>query len=231
VHVWKVPLPLPEETIARLNEWLSPEERERITRFHFAEDRARNTSARGALRAILAAYLDEHPRALTFGYGPRGKPFPTAPAAARRIEFNLSHCTDLAVIGVASSRRVGIDVEAVREIPEMEYIVERYLNNEEGASIAAAAGEARTRLFLQFWTRREASAKARGLDLSAALSDLHVPLYPRCAGVSFGQEEGDAWSLKDLELDPSHIGTVCMEGETCDAVLRDFERLLRGFDH
>ena len=75
VQIWKVPLPLPEKTIARLNEWLSPEERERIAKFHFLKDRQRYTSARGALRGILASCLGEHPRSLVFGYGPFGKPF------------------------------------------------------------------------------------------------------------------------------------------------------------
>ncbi len=230
VQIWKVPLPLPQETIDHLNEWLSSEERERIGKFHFPNDRRRYASARGALRAILAAYLDEHPRSLTFGYGPCGKPFLADPSSAHGIEFNLSHCMDMAVIGVARSRCVGIDVEAIREIPEMEHVVERHFSREERASIAAADGAEKIRLFLHFWTRREAAAKARGLDLSAALSDLGVPAYAPGGGACFAHREESTWSLQDLEPGLSHIGALCVEGTSCEVVYGDLSALLEGVD-
>jgi 4'-phosphopantetheinyl transferase len=230
VQIWKVPLPLPHETIDRLNEWLSSEERERIGRFHFATDRQRYASARGALRTIPAAYLDEHPRALTFAYGPYGKPFLADPDGMQGIEFNLSHCSDMGLIGVTRGRRVGIDVEAIREIPEMDHIVERHFNRDERASIAAAEGPEKARLFLHFWTRREAAAKARGPDLSASLSDLGVPPYPPGVGARFEQVAEGSWSLKDLELDPLHIGAVCAEGDECTPAYCGFDPLLGGLE-
>lgn len=228
VDIWKVPLPLSEETIARLKECLNSEERERSGKFRFARDQWRYISARGALRTILGSYLNERPDALAFGYGPYGKPFLAHPPAALWLTFNLSHCMDMAVIGVASCRRIGVDVETIRELPELEHIVERHFSREERASIGAADGEAKSRLFFHIWTRREAAAKARGLDLSAALSDLDIPLYPPGSGARFEQKGECAWSLQDLQLGPSHIGAVCAEGETCDAVFRDFEPLLTG---
>jgi 4'-phosphopantetheinyl transferase len=232
MQIWRIPLPLPEKTIARLNEWLSPEERERIARYHFAEDRARYTSARGALRVILASCLNEHPRSLSFGYGSFGKPHLTGVAAGHGIEFNLSHCSDLALIGVAVGAQVGVDVEAVREIPEMDQIVERHFTEQERSAIAAAgpASDARLRSFLQFWTRREAAAKARGLDLSAALSDLGVPPYSVSGGATFEQQGQGVWALQDLELDVRHTGALCVAGPTRVAVFRDFEPVLRSFD-
>jgi 4'-phosphopantetheinyl transferase len=178
VDIWKVPLPLSEETIARLKECLNSEERERSGKFRFARDQWRYISARGALRTILGSYLNERPDALALGYGAYGKPFLAHPPAALWLTFNLSHCMDMAVIGVASCRRIGVDVETIRELPELEHIVERHFSGEERASIGAADGEAKSRLFFHIWTRREAAAKARGLDLSAALSDLEIPLYP-----------------------------------------------------
>jgi 4'-phosphopantetheinyl transferase len=125
---------------------------------------------------------------------------------------------DMAVIGVASCRRVGVDVETIRKLPELEHIVERHFSREERASIGAADGEAKSRLFFHIWTRREAAVKARGLDLSAALSDLHIRLYPPGSGARLEQKEECAWSLQDLQLGPLHIGAVCTEGETCNSV-------------
>jgi len=228
LHIWKVPLPLSEEAVAHLKECFSCEERERIRKFHFARDRWNYISARGALRTILGSYLNERPQDPIFGYGPYGKPFLARPPSTRWLTFDLSHYVDMAVIGVASCRRIGVDVETIRELPELEHIVEGHFSREEHASIGTADGEAKSRLFFHIWTRREAAAKARGLDLSAALSDLEIPLYPPGSGARFEQEGECAWSLQDLQLGPSHIGAVCAEGETCDAVFRDFEPLLTG---
>ena len=127
----------------------------------------------------------------------------------------------------AHRRRRGDDTRA-RGIVE---IVERHFSREERASIGAADGEAKGRLFFHIWARREAAAKARGLDLSAALSDLDIPLYPPGSGARLEQKGEGVLSLQDLQLDPSHIGAVYAEDETCDAVFRDFDPPLGGIDH
>jgi 4'-phosphopantetheinyl transferase len=137
----------------------------------------------------------------------------------------------MAVIGVASCRNIGVDVETIRALPELEDIIEQHFSKEERASIGSADGEAKIRLFFHIWTRREATAKARGLELSAALSDLEIPFYPPGSGVSIEQKGECAWSLHDLELGPKCMGAVCLEGEACDAVFRDFGPFLRGIDH
>lgn len=231
VHIWKVPLPLPEKTVTRLSECLNPEERERSRKFRFPEDQQRYISARGALRTILGLYLNNRPGDLAFGYGNHGKPFLARPLGALGIDFNLSHCRDMVLISVTSQERIGVDVETVRMLPELDDIVGNHFSSEERASIESADGQAKTRLFFHVWTRREATAKARGLDLAAALSDIKIAFYAPGSGVRLEQEGEGAWSLHDLQLGPACIGAVCVEGEACDAVLRDFDSLFKGIDH
>lgn len=222
IHIWKVPLPLPEPVVSRLKENLNFEERERSGRFHFVQDQLKYMTARGSLRAILGSYLNERPDTLRFEYGAYGKPLLLRLPTAYRIDFNLSHCGDMAVIGVASRRRIGVDVETIRKLPELKDIARQYFSREERAFIASADGEAKGRLFFHFWTRREAAAKARGLDISAALSDLEIPFYP-LGSEALLEQEGGTWSIHDLQLGPAHIGAVCAEGESCDVIYRDFD--------
>jgi 4'-phosphopantetheinyl transferase len=173
VYVWQVPLDRPPEEVAFLRGLLSPEEARRAAAFHFEKDRRRYAVARGALRVILAERLSIAPEALRFQQGPHGKPNLSGGPG-----FNLSHCQDLALIAVtADSQAVGVDVERVRPIPELDSIEERYFSVEERSFLAAAAFADKPRAFLTLWTRREAAAKALGLDLQAALSTIKVPVY------------------------------------------------------
>ena len=222
VHIWKVRLPLSQKKVERLHECLDSEERKRSGNFHFPRDRTRFITARGALRTILGSYLNEPSAALRFGYGTHGKPFLAYPPVTRGIAFNLSHCDDMVVIGVASNRDIGVDVEVIRTFPELEDIAEQYLSKEERESLELAEGEARLRLFYHIWTRREAVAKARGLDLSAALSDFQIPTYSPGSGIRFEQKGGCAWCIQDLRLDSSHIAAVCIEGNAFRATFLNF---------
>lgn len=226
VHIWKVPLSLSEETVARLNECLSLEERTRARRLRFDRDRCRFITARGALRTILGLYLNVRAGSLGFGYGNLGKPFLTDPAATRGIAFNLSHCTDMVAIGISSCRRIGIDVETTRGLSELEDIAEQHFSEDERASIRSADDKTRIRLFFHIWTRREATAKAQGLDLSSAMSDLGIPFYPPGSGVRLKQDGECPWSLHDFQLSPTCLGAVCVEGNGCDIVIRDLSPFL-----
>lgn len=232
VHIWRVALDQSEKATALLEKLLCPEERQRSERFHFKKDRLRYTAARGALRTILARYLNEPPENLLFDQGPHGKPFLTGPSASRNLQFNLSHCEDAALIAVALERHLGVDVEKAREMFQLEHILERFFSREERNFIASVRSEEQNLTFLTLWTRREAAAKALGLDLSAALGRLNIPLYapgektkikhPKNIETDMGLKKR-CWFLQDLQLDPTHAGAVCVEGEYCTLSFRSLE--------
>jgi len=221
VHVWRIPLDRPPEEVAACRSLLSPDEARRSEAFHFEKDRRRYAVARGALRLILAGRLGMAPEALRFEAGPHGKPFL---AGERGPGFNLSHCEDLALVAVAAAERaVGVDVERVRPLQDLRSIEERYFSPEE-REFLQTAGADRARAFLALWTRREAAAKALGLDLQAALATIAVPVYSPGGMVvltDLAESGGGPWSLHDLALDPDHIGSLCVQGPPCGIVLHE----------
>lgn len=252
IHIWRVPLSQPDNVLIRLEGLLDPEEKERAARFHFAKDRRRYAIARGALRTILAGYLEEGPEQLRFQLGRFGKPclagLPDQTggnrAADRRgvgearaapssplLHFNLSHCLDLALVAVSAERLVGVDVEKVRNVGTLDSIVDRYFSPGEKRFLTEAPPAERPIILLTLWSRREAAAKALGLNLSAALSAVEVPVYPRGGSAQLPQlsdlktdtgEKRPAWFIRDLELDAGHVGALCSEGTETPVVFRDF---------
>lgn len=164
VHVWKVSLSVPDEAAARLAGVLNREETSRAERFHFTRDQRRYTLSRAALRIILSRHLHCCPRELVFGYGAYGKPYLTGLPAGHDVRFNLSHCQDLTLIAVSPTRNLGIDVEKVRDITAAPDIAEQYYSVEERQFVQAASSASRHAAFAMIWTRREATAKALGLD-------------------------------------------------------------------
>ena len=138
IDLWQVPFSLSEEAVKRLDGFLDLEERARSRQFHFPQDQRRYTISRGALRFLIARYLNNLPGNIVFGYGAFGKPFLAHPPEDSDLSFNLSHCTDMSVIAAASSRRLGVDLEKVRDIPELEQIIKNHFSKDECSFIESA---------------------------------------------------------------------------------------------
>lgn len=164
VRVWRLRL---ERDAARIAAWraaLPAEEQVRAARFRQPDDVARFVVGRHALRRILAVRLGLAPQAVPLVPGPNGKPI-LAPGPSP-WEFNLSHSGDWILIALAWRRRVGIDVEAWRDL-EYATLAERAFAPEERAALAAVPEVEQAATFFAVWTRKEAVLKARALGLGA----------------------------------------------------------------
>src|SRR5437868_3900156 len=122
VHIWSTRIEADAPELLMLKGTLAPDELSRARRFRFQRDRDRYVICRGRLRMLLARYLDAEPSELRFSYGAYGKPA----LDGETIEFNLSHAGGMAVYVIARGRRVGIDVEPVRDIPEADRLAESF---------------------------------------------------------------------------------------------------------
>ena len=93
------------------------------------------------------------------------------------VDFNLSHSNDLALIALGPGRtRIGIDVECVRPLEDLNSIVETAFSSDEHLAFRALADEERLVGFYIAWTRKEAYLKALGLGLLVPLSEVSVSL-------------------------------------------------------
>jgi 4'-phosphopantetheinyl transferase len=194
VHVWRVELDVPPPRLGALAATLDAAERARALRFRFDRHRDRWIVARGALRAILAAYLRRAPADLRLDTGAFGKPCLAEDAGTAPLRFNLAHGDALALVAVGWRREVGVDVE--RENPDGAdlAVARRVFTADEAVALGAMPPALRCRAFFALWTAREAYAKAiaRGLD---AMSDTPP------AG----------WTVRHLAMGPGYAAAVAVE--------------------
>ena len=203
VHVWVANLDAnPGELTHRFGA-TTDAERERASRFWRREDGDRYLSAHGVLRVLLAGYLASDPLALDFKTGEHGKPF----LENTSLEFNLSHSSDLALIAVAEGRRVGVDVERLRPMPDLDDLAARVCTTDELVILTSLAEPLRAHAFLGVWTRKEALAKATGEGIQGVMRD--------------AQTEVSGWTVTEVRDLPGYAGCVAAEGDDWHLVQRN----------
>jgi 4'-phosphopantetheinyl transferase len=214
VRVWSIRLDLVTEDVTRLEALLSAGERRRAQGFALPQLRRRYAAAHGALRVILAEQLRCSPKTLSFRRGTYGKPALDG-AEANTLEFNLSHSDERALVATAWHRRVGVDLERRRSIPDAQVVARDFFSPTEFAALRAAPPAARDDAFLRCWTRKEAYLKARGDGLTLPLHEFDVTLDEpaRLIGCRFDPAEPARWSLCALDAGADYVATMAVEGQ------------------
>jgi 4'-phosphopantetheinyl transferase len=214
VHVWAASLDQPVASVRALESLLSVQELNRAQRFGSEGDRRRYVVAHGILRRLLAGYRKADPRALRFTIGKNGKPALSDENGPTALRFNLSHTEDMALIAVTLGREIGVDVERVRAISELDSIVDSYFTSHERDTLRTMENTARRDAFYRCWTRKESYAKATGGDLPAALGGFDTMLSQGPADLPAldAPREASGWNLYELLPADGYVGAVAING-------------------
>lgn len=216
VHVWLVDLSRTAGRLERYAGVLSSDERQRAARYAFDLPRLRFIATRKALRELLGGYLNIPPHRIRLGYGEHGKPYLAGSLAVSGLHFNLAHSGDLALLAFARGRRVGVDVEQIRPLPELMTIANRYFTANEAAQISALPEEERRAAFFACWTRKEAFIKALGAGFALPPDRFEVSLGagepPRLVAVKGMPGEAGRWTLAAWEPRPGYSAALAVEG-------------------
>jgi 4'-phosphopantetheinyl transferase len=214
LHVWTIALHIPDAVFSALRTFLSLDEAERASRFHFEADARGFVVARGSVRSILARYTQSSAADLFFSYSAHGKPTLQKPAS--ELRFSVSHSHDLALLAVVSGREVGVDIEWKKEGVEVDKLAERFFSPQERIGLRSQSPEARIDSFFRGWTCKEAFLKAQGFGLSRNLSsfdvDMSVGTPARLLGCRPDASEASHWSLRELNVPEGYAGAVALEG-------------------
>ncbi len=165
---------------------LDVHERARLGRFRRDVDAARYLAAHALTRIVLGRRLDRAPAALVFDRtcrcgAPHGKPT----LAGGGPGFSFSHAGAVVGVAVLDGGSVGLDVEPVRALPDLDSMARHV-----GAPAEPAA-------FFRAWTRKEALLKATGDGLASPMAAIVLDDGGVAAWTGDGAPDGPVW-LRDL---------------------------------
>ena len=218
VHVWHISCAKLEHLVPTLWTLLDSVEQSRAGKYARQEDRARFVITRGALRCLLEQYLGIAGKEVSITASPMGKPSVNSES---RLEFNVSHSHEWALIGFATSR-LGIDVECVKPLHAAS-LAKRFFSPAECDALMNVASDKILSTFYRCWTRKEAYIKADGQGLSRSLASFSVSVNesdPKLLWSELGQSEVEQWKFFNLAVPPQYSGSVVVHSEVETVVER-----------
>jgi len=218
VHIWHVNLKADQKAgcAAESLRVLSAQERIRADGFPREEPRTNYVRTRGALRLLLAMYLQQHPAHVKIETAEFGKPV-LASSADAWLCFNATHSATQALVAFGCERRIGVDIEQVRRDLDHFALMQKYFAVEEQAELAQLPSPDRLRAFFDCWTRKEAYLKATGTGLLTPLDSFVVTTRPGASNALISVE-GDAlaaagWTLRGVPVASGYSAAVAAEGK------------------
>ncbi len=203
--------------LARYREWLTDEERARLSRFVFERDRTMFLATRTLVRSALSTYAPIAPEAWRFSIGEHGKPR----ADGVDLEMNLSNTEGLVVCAV-SRAVVGVDAERIGAMPDIDAVAPLVFSPRERAELAATPDDARAVRFARTWTLKEAYVKARGAGLSLPLERFTVtedePI--RIAFDAGFDDDPRRWRFASIRASARHLVAVAVDARGAPVEVR-----------
>jgi 4'-phosphopantetheinyl transferase len=131
----------------------------------------------------------------------------------------MSSSQGLALYGFTRNREIGVDVERVRDIPEMDRIVNLIFSTRKSQVYCTLPKDLQREAFFTYWTRREALVKAMGEGLSWPLSEIDLIVDPAGSAtllyVDADSRREGRWSIHDLEPASEFAAAMAVEGGNC----------------
>jgi 4'-phosphopantetheinyl transferase len=198
LSLWWASIDLPDAALRDLAGCLSPEERRRADDIGDPLARDRFVAARGWLRRLLAPQLQCLPHEVEIVTGDHGKP----KLESSDLCFSVSRSAGYALYATSWKGEIGVDVEMICPMPDMEGIATRFFSRSEQLTLASLPPAQRLTGFYQCWTRKEAFVKGIGTRLGFPSSTVDV----WADGAQPAMVSG--WSVYQVDVAPEFAAAI-----------------------
>ena len=177
--------------------------------------RERHIVSWGMLKKLISNYIDVHPDDEMFTHNRYGKPELCPEFNHSHLFFNMSHSNNVCVVALKKNCPVGVDVEEVKELPDLNDIVEFCLSEYEKSWFFSIPEDMQTQIFYKVWTAKEAFIKAVGIGLSFPLAEVEFALKG-IDELKLYRVKGKAatsvkWRLFSFQPFPNYAGSLVTE--------------------
>jgi 4'-phosphopantetheinyl transferase len=221
VQVWSIHTADPPQSERELRSLLTPAEQQRVDGYQRAVDRTMALVSRGALRLLLGEWLDCAPAELVFVRSARGRPVVCAAGAP---SFSVSHSGAWVLVALSRAADIGVDVEQVRRLSDMDAVAAHCFAPSERAALRRLAPHEREAAFFRCWTRKEALVKALGTGLGTPLHTFAVSMAPDERPALVGTDEHCAvsgpWTLADVAPASGYAAAIAVRSADVGIDLR-----------
>jgi len=219
VHLWTASLIPSMEKIEGLRSLLSPEENRKASYYKFEHKQHAYIVTQAVLRILISAYLDTEPADVILVASKKGKPFLINEPS---LFFNISNSHEICVYAFSRDAEVGIDIEKIRDLPDIDQLIEKNLTSREKAYFRKNPDH-KLSLFFQFWTFKESYLKAIGEGMRLSPENLEFSLDDgniRLRSVTYGFEATN-WQFKGFTREGNYTGTLTYQRR--DTIIREMK--------
>ncbi len=209
IHIWQVFTDITSADFVKYKSVLSDTE---LTKAHFFKNNQARDSyvvRQAALRLLLSRYLSISLNSVKVGQEKKGKPISLDDPG---LYFNISKSGTLATIAFSRDSELGIDIERVRPLTDLNEMISSNFTTNEIKFINSKPNE-RLRRFFRFWTVKESFLKAIGEGLSIAPKNVEFNIEnEQIKQLSIlGVSEQKNWNFKEFTTSIEYVGTITYE--------------------
>lgn len=191
-------------------------EKIRASKYHYQIHRNRYATRHALLRLIIGRYHGIRFYEEEFCLGEHGKPYLSNTNGRDNIYFNISNSESMGIYAFSRNSEIGVDIEYIRNISEMEQIAERFFSVKEDEFFRSLPRSQKREAFFNCWTRKEALIKALGDGLSRPLDKFDVSLVrgepARLLRIGEDSKIASRWLIQDLKPAPGFAAALAAEG-------------------
>lgn len=221
LHIWQVTSQPTHPLLEQFKSALSEDDLAKVPFFEFEKVRDSYIISQGALRILLSGYLEISSNLLKIGRRRKGKPYSIDDPG---LYFNISNSDKLAVFAFSRDGEVGIDIEKVRPLPDLDDMIKMNFTDSEIRFINTKPEEKISRFF-RFWTVKESYLKAIGEGMRLPPDSLEFSIEKnRIRQLSIkGVFEQEDWNFKEFSPAMDYVGAITYGRDKAKIRLMEFK--------
>jgi len=214
IHIWYTSAGRWKNNLNELDSFLSQEEISRKEKLISKKRQEDHVISRGVLRSILAQYLELAPENIPLKTYPNGKPY----LPGSNLYFNLSHSEGLFLYGFVLDVPIGVDLQQVYSISNIDTIIKNYFSPYEQQILSSEKQTGLKDLFFRIWTAKEAYLKGTGEGFQRPANSFSIcnktdGLYNFELREDPTAPNNVGWNIRELHIAEDYRAALAVKGQ------------------